>query len=243
MNDHPLIGITSTSITNRAGSPVYQLGKAYTDAIEAAGGIPLILSNQGNPDGISTLIDRLDGVLLSGGGDVDPVHFGGVPHPKISQINPDRDQFELALLQHALDADRPLLAICRGLQVLNVAMGGALYTHIADQIEYPLKHDYFPDYPRNHLAHSVSLACGSGLDQIYGEDEIQVNSLHHQGISRVGAGLKATAFAADGLVEGVEVQDARFGIGVQWHPECLPDQPGTRNLFRAFVDAARLASR
>lgn len=233
----PLIGITSGLIQNASGALVCQLGQAYIDAIIVAGGCPVIIPVGMDEDQLPAFLERLDGVLLSGGGDIDPRYFDGMPHPKVYGISPERDVLEIALVKRSLQMDKPLLAICRGIQVLNVALGGKLHTHIQDQVEHSLKHDWFPKFPRDKLAHSVSLTCESRLDQIYGSDEIRVNSLHHQGISQVGEGLDATAFAPDGLVEGLEVIGASFALGVQWHPECLPADPGTQRLFRAFVDA------
>lgn len=233
----PLIGITCGLITNSSNVLVHQLGQAYTEAILRVGGQPVLIPVGLDEDEVLTLFDRLDGVLLSGGGDIDPQIFDGVPHPKVYGISSERDRLEIALVKAALQEHKPLLAICRGIQVLNVALGGKLYTHIQDQVEQSLKHDWFPKFPRDKLAHAVSLKYGSQLNQIYGADDVQVNSLHHQGISRVGAGLTATAFAPDGLVEGLEVTGAGFALGVQWHPECLPDDPGSQRLFRAFVEA------
>jgi len=233
----PLIGITGGLIDSSAGVPVCQLGQAYVTAVQRAGGIPMVIPVGIEGSALAGLLSRLDGVLLSGGGDIDPLLFNGAPHPKVYGISPERDAMEITLVKTALQMDKPLLAICRGIQVLNVALGGQLYTHIQDQVEHSLKHDWFPKFPRDKLAHTVSLKCESQLDQIYGADEIRVNSLHHQGISRVGEGLIATAFAPDGLVEGLEVKGAAFALGVQWHPECLPDDPGTQKLFRAFIQA------
>ena len=235
----PLIGITSGLIENSSGVLVYQLSEAYTTAIQRAGGIPVAIPLGLDELGLRSLLQRLDGVVLSGGGDIDPERFGGVPHPKVYGISPERDRLEISLVKIALEFAMPLLAICRGIQVLNVALGGKLYTHIQDQKEHSLKHDWFPKFPRDKLAHTVSLKCDSLLDQIYGMDEVQVNSLHHQGISEVGKGLLATAFAPDGLVEGLEVHGASFALGVQWHPECLPDDAGSQKLFSALVQACR----
>jgi putative glutamine amidotransferase len=237
MHSQPLIGITGGLVDSSAGVPVYQLGQAYVTAVQRAGGIPLVIPVGIEGSALATLLSRLDGVLLSGGGDIDPLLFNGAPHPKVYGISPERDAMEIALVKMALAMDKPLLAICRGIQVLNVALGGGLYTHIQDQVEHSLKHDWFPKFPRDKLAHTVSLTCESQLDQIYGADEIRVNSLHHQGISRVGEGLTATAFAPDGLVEGLEVEGSSFALGVQWHPECLPDDPGSQQLFGAFIQA------
>jgi putative glutamine amidotransferase len=233
----PLIGITGGLTHNSSGSPVCQVGQAYITAVSQAGGLPVMIPIGLKEQDLTALLDRLDGVLLSGGGDIDPGYFNGTAHPKVYGISPERDELELSLVERALEKGKPLLAICRGIQVLNVAMGGALYTHLQDQLESSLKHDWFPKFPRDKLAHTVSLKCESKLDQIYGEDEVQVNSLHHQGISRVGEGLVATAFAPDGLVEGLEVSGADFALGVQWHPECLPDDMGSQRLFAAFIES------
>jgi putative glutamine amidotransferase len=236
-HSQPLIGISGGLIDSSAGVPVCQLGQAYVTAVQRAGGIPMVIPVGIDESALASLLSRLDGVLLSGGGDIDPVLFNGAPHPKVYGISPERDAMEIALVKIALETDKPMLAICRGIQVLNVALGGGLYTHIQDQVEHSLKHDWFPKFPRDKLAHTVSLNPESQLDQIYGAYEIRVNSLHHQGISQVGEGLIATAFAPDGLVEGLEVKGAAFALGVQWHPECLPDDQGSQNLFRAFIQA------
>ena len=121
--------------------------------------------------------------------------------------------------------------------MLNVALGGDLYPHIPDGIDNALKHDWFPGYPRDKLAHNVSILPGSKLYEIFGKEQIQVNSLHHQAVHRIGQGLKATAFAPDGVVEGLEVEGADFALGVQWHPECLPEDPLMQKLFSAFIEA------
>ena len=233
----PLIGITSGLTINSSGAPVCQIGQAYIKAIHTAGGLPLMIPIGVIPSDSTVLLERLDGLLVSGGGDIDPQRFNGVPHPKVDLVSPERDALEISLVKTALAMDKPLLAICRGIQVLNVALGGTLYTHIQDQVESSLKHDWYPKFPRDKIAHTVSLKCDSKLDQIYHSDEIRVNSLHHQGIAQVGDGLIATAFAPDGIVEGLEIAGAAFALGVQWHPECLPDDPGTQSLFKAFIEA------
>jgi len=236
---YPLIGITSSLTKNKAGSMICQVGQAYINAVQNAGGIPMMLPVGMNKTSITAILPRLDGVLLSGGGDIDPTRYNGESHARVHGISPERDDMEFSLLAKALDAGKPLLAICRGIQVLNVAFGGGLYTHIQDQLKPSLKHDWYPKFPRNKLAHTVSLTKGSKLNDIFGEDEIQVNSMHHQGVAEVGRGLKATAFAPDGLVEGLEVQDVNFALGVQWHPECFPHDSGMQALFRAFISASR----
>jgi putative glutamine amidotransferase len=235
----PLIGITSSLKQNKAGAWVCHAGQAYVDAITNAGGIPLIIPIGTNGDHLDALADRLDGLLLSGGGDIHPQFFEGENHPKVYGVIEARDRLELDLLKRTLNAHKPLLAICRGIQVLNVVFGGTLYTHLEDQYPNAMKHDWFPGHPRDKIAHTVSVTCGSQLHRIFQADEVPVNSLHHQGLDRVGEGLEAIAFAPDGLVEGVAVKDEKFAIGVQWHPECLPGDPKMRALFQTFVDACR----
>ena len=233
----PLIGITSGVNHNEAGIPVCQIGQAYVTAVCLAGGLPVMIPIGTAPTDAENLLMKLDGLLVSGGGDIDPQRFDGIPHPKVDLVSAERDDLEIALVHSGLAMEKPLLAICRGHQVLNVALGGTLHTHIQDQVENALKHDWYPNYPRDKYAHTVSLKCESQLDRIYNSDEIRVNSLHHQGIAKIGRGLTATAFAPDGLVEGVEVDGAAFAIGVQWHPECLPEDPGSQNLFKVFIKA------
>jgi len=233
----PLIGITAGIIKNRAGTPVCQVGQAYNEAVQRAGGVPLVIPTGMTAPGLSDLVTRLDGFILSGGADIDPVRFDGKSHPRVSGISPERDELEFGLLGEILRANKPLLAICRGIQVLNVGLGGTLYTHIEDQLDDALKHDWFPGYPRDRRAHNVRLKKESFLNHLFSAEEISVNSLHHQGIETLGKGLEAVGHAPDGLVEAVVVKDARFALGVQWHPECLPDDPYSQALFRAFVQA------
>ena len=233
----PLIGLTGGLGRNTSGSKVNQVGQAYINSIQKVGGIPVLIPIGVDTDSPKALAHRLDGLLLTGGGDLDPARFNGQPHPKVYGISPERDALELQLIETFLEGGKPLLAVCRGIQALNVAFGGTLHTHIADQVENALKHDWFPGYPREKLAHTVSLKCGSVLHDLFGADDIPVNSLHHQGIARVGQGLEAIGFAPDGLVEALTVEGADFALGVQWHPECLPEDPGMQALFIAFVES------
>jgi len=235
----PLIGITSGLVDNSSGVPVGQLADAYIKAVLRAGGTPLVIPLGLDGRRLTALLEVLDGVIFSGGGDIDPQRYNGDPHPEVYGISPDRDELEFFLVHRMLEMDKPLLTICRGTQVLNVALGGSLYTHIADQLPGAFKHDWFPNFSRDRRSHTVSLITDSRLNQIYGSDEIQVNSLHHQGISRLGEGLIAAGVAPDGLMEALEVPSASFAVGVQWHPECLADDAGSQNLFQAFIQACQ----
>ena len=235
----PIIGITGGNIKSKTGAYTFNLGQAYVKAIRHAGGIPLLIPLGTGRADLRRIIQLVDGILFTGGGDVAIERFKGQEHPKVANVSPLRDQLEFTLMELVFEEHLSLLAICRGIQVLNVAFGGTLYTHIEDQLDNALKHDWYPNFPRDKHAHTVSLAYGSVLHEIFEVDEVPVNSLHHQGIAKVGEGLEAIAFAPDGLVEGLAVVDEKFAVGVQWHPECLPDDPEMQALFKAFITACR----
>ena len=234
----PLIGITTYRTLNDAGNPILALSEHYVKAIVQAGGIPVLLPLELPEPQLADMLDRLDGILLPGGMDIDPALYGMETTPKVSISSPDRDHIEMEILKAAVSNGLPFLGICRGLQVINVALGGTLYTDIATQRPGALKHDYYPDWPRNHRPHAVTFEPGSRLADILGQTETRVNSLHHQGIRSLAPSLQASAFAPDGIIEGVELPDHPFGLGVQWHPEWLTEHPPMRALFHSFVDAA-----
>jgi len=234
----PLIGITTARARNRRSLPTISIPEAYIQAVVQAGGVPLMIP-LGLPDEwYADILDRLDGILFTGGGDIHPELFGGKPHSEVSQVDRDRDRVEIRLFNEAVSLHRPFLGICRGLQLINVAMGGSLYTHIKDQHAASLEHSQPPERPRAHLAHAVKVNETSRLAQILGNSTVEVNSLHHQGIQELGSGLEAVAFAPDGIIEAVELPGSPFGLAVQWHPEWLLDYAPMRQLFRAFVETA-----
>jgi putative glutamine amidotransferase len=203
-----------------------------------AGGVPMLIPSMISQDGWDTVYSRLDGILFSGGGDMALDHFAGDPHPRIDDVEPDRDSVELKMLQAAASDGKPFLGICRGCQVMNVALGGTLYTHLPDQLPNALDHSY-PGNMRTVLVHQVKIEEGTRVAEIYGTPIINVNSLHHQGLKDIAPTLRVAGHAPDGLVEAVELPDHPFAVGVQWHPEWLTDQEVTRNLFRKFVEAAK----
>ena len=234
----PLIGITAHRIHNSAGSPMTALNEAYTLAVARGGGVPVIIP-AGLPDEtLLALLFRLDGVLFSGGGDVETSRYHGLDHPRVDGVDRDRDRSEALLVEQVAQLGVPFLGICRGIQVINVSLGGTLYSHIADQYPGALKHDYYPDYPRDHLAHEVKIEMGSRLADILGITQVTTNSLHHQGVQQPAPGLRVLAHAPDGIVEAVEYEGHPFGLAVQWHPENMPDSPPMQALFRAFTAAA-----
>ncbi len=187
------------------------------------------------------LVERLDGFLFSGGGDMDPA-FYGEPVAGSRGIDRQRDELELVLVQRVVQARKPFLAICRGHQVVNVALGGSLYQDLASDMPGAIRHDYFQSagYARDLRPHEVQLEPDSRVAQILGGTRFPVNSLHHQGIRRLAEGLVPVGYAPDGLVEAFEMPDYPFAIGVQWHPEALaPTDPTMQRLFDALVQAAR----
>ena len=237
--DYPIIGVTTTRIPGQNGqTDQYAAALSYLNAVTDAGGVPLLLPSSLDKAALARAFQHLDGLLLTGGGDLAPDLFHGTAHPAVYGIEPDRDRCEIALVRWAAEAGLPFLGICRGVQAINVALGGTLYTHIADQLSGARKHDYFPGYPRDQIAHAVTVQAGCRLAGILGGERFEVNSLHHQGLERVAPGLEVCAHAPDGLVEAVELRGHPFGLGVQWHPEWLQAYQPQRALFRAFVEAA-----
>jgi len=233
----PLIGITTNQSTNINGHPTVMLMQSYINAIMQAGGVPVLIPSMIHNDGWDALYTRLDGVLFSGGGDIALEHFSGEPHPRVYDVEPERDSIELKMIQASASDGKPFLGICRGAQLVNVGLGGTLYTHIPDQFPNALDHAY-PGHLRTVLVHEVKIEEGTRIAEVLGEPIIKVNSLHHQGLKDIAPSLRVTGHAPDGLVEAVELPNHPFGIAVQWHPEWLTDQEVTRNLFRKFVEAA-----
>jgi putative glutamine amidotransferase len=230
----PTIGITNCSRVDD-----------YVSSIEQAGGRARVLEISQSP---RTLVNEIDGLLLTGGGDVDPVLYGEERHATVEDAEPGRDEFEIDLARRAIDADLPLLAICRGAQVLNVASGGTLVQDIPSGVTTDLPHSL--QLPRDAVAHAVKVASGSRLAEALGPavdagSLCRVNSRHHQSVGRLGRSLVASATAADGVIEAIEAPNADFCVGVQWHPENFWRTGEFNSLFDHFVRAAgeRLAAR
>ena len=244
----PLIGVTTQTLQSIEGIPdglpkSVVMNQRYYLAAAAAGAVPVLIPLLDDDLGtLREIYDRLDGVLIPGGVDIDPRAYGETPHEKLGHLDRSRDNTELQLARWAIEEKKPLLGLCRGVQVMNVACGGTLYQDIEAQVPGAIKHDCFPQFgfARDFRAHEVSLAAGSKLRATMQAERVLVNSLHHQSINKLGARLRATAVAPDGVVEGVEIEgDDSFAVGVQWHPEAFDatDRPASL-LFQAFVEQA-----
>lgn len=234
----PLIGITTSRSASPRGVPLFAAAQAYVQAIAQAGGAPVLLPLGLEESTLHTLTSQLDGILFSGGGDIHPESYGSQSHPMVEDIDPDRDRVELWLVQQVIQRQQPFLGICRGFQVINVGLGGTLYEDILDQHPAAQQHQFFPEQPRSYRAHTVNLQAGSRLAALLGPGPVQVNSLHHQGVRKLAPGAFASAYALDGILEGLEIPGHPFGLAIQWHPEWLQDDPAMQRLFRSFIEAA-----
>lgn len=236
----PIIGVTGDIITakfygnflnERSG-----INDPYIRAVERAEGIPIILPVS-KPEFASKLINNIDGLILSGGRDISPYNYGEEPLNEIMAIDPDRDAFEFALLKEALAKNKPILAICRGAQILNVLLGGSLYQDISYNKDFKLQHaqESAPYIP----VHRIKTEKNTFINSVLG-DEAFVNSLHHQVIKSLGNNLKVTASSSDGVIEAIEKTDSSFVIGVQWHPEILAkDNQKMQTIFNALTSNSK----
>jgi gamma-glutamyl-gamma-aminobutyrate hydrolase PuuD len=231
----PLIGLTTYVETARWG-PWEQraalLPEQYVEAVREGGGVAVLLPPE--PGAGASVLDRVDGLVLTGGPDVDPARYGQEAHAESGAPRPGRDEWELELCRLALDRDVPLLAICRGAQVLNVARGGTLHQHLPERVGHAGHRPAPGTMGRTEVRLDPKSAVGHALGT-----HVTVHCSHHQALDRIGAGIEVVGTAEDGTVEAVEVTDRRFAVGVQWHPE---DDRADRRIFVALVDVARAAS-
>ncbi len=243
----PVIGITATlreDVDRVAERPLGKFVRAdldYVEGVADAGGVPVVLPPVGEERTAEAILGGLDGLLLSGGSDLDPGYYGEKPIPELGVTLPERDAFEMALLGLALRRGLPVFGICRGMQVLNVALGGTLYQDLPSQLGRDvLKHRQ--ETPKWQPTHEIEISGDSYLAEITGRRAVKVNSYHHQGIKALAGGLAVTACSSDGVIEAVEARDLSEGwlLGVQWHAEAMRGAgPQQRNLFEAHVSAAK----
>ncbi|GIO05470.1 gamma-glutamyl-gamma-aminobutyrate hydrolase [Brevibacillus reuszeri] len=231
----PIIGVTTFLSEQSKYSTV---SRNYIDSIYAAGGLPVnipIISNESNYE---DYIDMLDGLLFTGGNDIAPYYFGENPVRELNSMSSIRDEYEFSLFKAAYEKNMPIFGICRGIQLINVAMDGSLYQDIYSQCPGTLGHS--PEHTASdEFYHAVQIKVDTQLYEIFGEERIFTNSFHHQSIKQLGNNLIATAYSEDGIVEAIESTEDRFLLGVQWHPECMTKRhPMFLKLFRAFVEAS-----
>ena len=236
----PVIGLTSRTMplpANKKHRPTETVTRTYVEALEQAGALCMLIPNV-DPARAEEYLSRVDGVLLTGGDDPDPILFGEEPHPHIDVVDARRDRFEIELARGAHARQLPLFGICRGVQLLNIALGGDIYQDIGSQTESAIQHTQrrLDDGPW----HEVRIEQGSRLYAVVQAGSLRVNSFHHQACRRPGSGLSVSATSKDGLPEAVEDPSRDFYLGVQWHPEL--GGAGSEALFAAFVDSARKSS-
>ncbi|RQD73374.1 MAG: gamma-glutamyl-gamma-aminobutyrate hydrolase family protein [Candidatus Syntrophonatronum acetioxidans] len=235
MKKRPLIGITSC---HDHETRVNRLALAYTRVLEEAGALPVIIPSLEEREAIKVIIDTFDGLVFSGGGDPDPFLWGEEPLPEQGEIEPWRDQMEILLVKEALEIGTPLLGICRGMQVMNLAAGGTLYQDLDRQKGGLIKH--MQEAPRWYATHGVTLTPGSRINNIMGRGNLRVNSFHHQGIAQVAPGFLVSGRAPDEVIEVLEYREGGYALGVQWHPETMVKRDKKMgHLFADFVCACK----
>ena len=243
----PVVGIPTQTLQSLGGVSAeipasWVMSQRYVSTLTNAGAIPWLVPLV-DDETLRGIYEKLDGVFLPGGADIDPVSYGTAPHPLCDKTDRDRDRVELALARWAIEDGKPLLGVCRGMQLINLAAGGTLYQDLAEQMTGSIKHDYFPfggqTFRRDYLAHEVDVRPNTRLASVFGAGALRVNSMHHQGVRDVGRDLVVSATSSDGLVEALEAPNGAYVVGVQWHPEALTDsQDSARVLFEDFVREA-----
>lgn len=238
MSVSPLIAITASTRID-AGMRRVRLNAAYVAAVERAGGVPLVVPPLARVDEAARILDVAQGLVLTGGEDVEPGRYGAAPHPALRVTSAARDATEIALVTLARDRTLPTLGICRGIQLINVAFGGSLVQDIPSERPDALAHDD-PERARDAIVHEIEVEPGSRVAEVMGPGPRRVNSLHHQAVDRVAEGLRATAWAGDGIIEAIEApSDAWWMLAIQWHPEDLDEtSPADRRPFAALVARA-----
>lgn len=242
MSRYPLIGIPTFRFVAGEKPPRYGMNQSYVDALAAAGCAPVLIPILEDEDRLRAIYERLDGIVFPGGADVAPREYGEEPIDNLNKVEAERDRVELRLARWAFDDDLPTLGICRGQQLINVALGGTLYQDLIHQGATTVEHSDPDGRPRGKLIHRVRLDPNSRLAQLIDETSVEVNSLHHQAVKNVAPALLVTGTADDGVIEAVESPDRRFLIAVQWHPEEIADVPWVRRLFAGFTQAAQRGS-
>jgi putative glutamine amidotransferase len=242
LNRYPLIGLPTLAIPPGPKPPRFGINQSYVRALVAAGCAPVLIPILEDDDRLRAIYERLDGIVLPGGADVAPEEYGEQPIDNLNVVEAPRDRTELTLARWAFADDLPTLGICRGQQVLNVALGGSLYQDLKHQGVTQVEHSDADGRARTALMHRVRLDPDSRLAQLIDETSIEVNSMHHQAVKTVAPQLRVTGTSEDGVIEALESDDRRFLIAVQWHPEEIDTLPWVQRLFSGFAKAAQTTS-
>jgi len=244
ISTRPIIGVTTQTLEAIPDElpRCWIMSQRYVATLTASGAVPWIVPLLDDAETLRAIYDELDGIFLPGGVDIDPDAYDETRTSALGRTDPDRDRTEIMFARWAMDDRKPILAVCRGAQLLTVAAGGKLYQDLASEYPGAIRHDYFPKagvHTRQDLVHPVDVVADTRLSRLLGSNTVLVNSMHHQGIKQLAPTLVANAFAPDGLIEGVESIENDFVLGVQWHPEDLVDsEPKMQSLFDAFIEAA-----
>lgn len=230
----PIIGIGSDILATPGKRDRVFAYTSYIESLRRAGAVPVLIPPQ--PENAADLVESLDGIVLAGGGDCDPAVYGEEPHPSVEPMDPRRQDNDLTLARIARDRGIPTLGICLGVQIMNIVAGGRIIQDIDSQAGTSIVH---ASVPEDRARHDVRVEDGTRLAAILGARTFNVNSSHHQAIRSAGQGLRVTAQAPDGIIEGLEDPAHPFYVGVQWHPEDMPGEESAATIFRAFVEAAR----
>jgi len=239
---YPLVGLPTLAIPPGPKPARFGINQSYVRALAASGCAPVLIPLLSDDERLRSIYERLDGMVFPGGDDIAPDRYGENPIDNLNVVEPERDSVELKLARWAFDDDLPTLGICRGQQLLNVALGGTLYQDLRHQGRTSVDHSGADGRPRDKLVHRVRLDPESRLAQMIDETSVEVNSLHHQAIKDVAPALRVTGTADDGVIEAVESPDRRFWIAVQWHPEEIDDLPWVRRLFDGLARAVHRPS-
>ena len=232
MKKAPVIGLTANVIEGKL-----LINTDYFNAVLKSGGVPILMPYTTDEEQINTALDICDGFLFTGGGDIDPTYYGEARLPECGETDPERDVPEMALLKRALDTGKPIMAICRGMQILNVALGGTLWQDLPSQIPSEINHRVIPG---TETAHSVSIIKGTPLHKLIGKESIEVNTVHHQGIKKLADGLIHSAIAPDGIIEAYYSESERYVRAYQWHPERIYKVCGeSAPIFADFIAACK----
>ena len=250
MQKRPVIGIAMQTLQPVPGElPLcWVMGQKYVKVLRQVGAVPWLIPLIEDDIGtLKAIYERLDGIFLTGGMDVDPTSYEEERRPTCGKTDLARDWTEMQLVRWAKHDQKPVLGVCRGLQVINVALGGSLYQDIASEFKCAIKHDYFPNpkngFTRQQLVHSIRLLSNSRLAQMLDQESLEVNSMHHQAIRTLAPGLKVTSLAPDDVIESVEGINGHYLIGVQWHPEELTESiPCMQRIFESFIEASALCA-